>query len=484
MNVPPRNGSATATAALTNGASTILDPTKPSLSVCVLSAYDLPVRDPPLYVSISVVSSNNADNDDNTDSSSINTIAPVKIGPPLQRHKDRNSFKFPRAPVHLTAPSLPELYQNTAVVKVVYPNASQTLTGIYPLHQLKLHETVWIILQLEGNTGGTGGGSTAGSTTSTAGAGADDEPPLPDDSLNAPPTLRLQWTLHGPYRAEIGFVVDLFQHWFGFVDAMENKLAQWTQNLPDAKFLWIPAAPLLAVGVVTAPVLAGAAVVTLPIAVPIISLLLVVLGVLVGLASFVYASTRSCRTSLAGLVAPAVQTIMATKAGQTALYQTGPRPTPVSMCRAILPVDGFISKLLLSLLIDAIGSASYLVPVVGEITDVGWAPVQMILLMALYENDNNNESLEWLKYVSFVEEIMPFTDIVPTATIGWFIQCGIPHWFGKDMAATLTSVLTTAVVPSGPRSTSTSRTTNNNSAFASTTGRNNGSVRQVVVAST
>lgn len=477
MNVPPRNGSA-ASAVLTNGgaSSTILDPTKPSLSVCVLSAYDLPVRDPPLYVSISVVSGNNVDDDDTEESSSnINTIAPVKIGPPLQRHKDRNSFKFPRAPVHLTAPSLPELYQNTAVVKVVYPNATQTLTGIYPLHQLKLHETVWIILQLEGSNGsggGTGGGSTAGSTTSIAGA---DEEPLADDSLNAPPTLRLQWTLHGPYRAEIGFVVDLFQHWFGLVDALESKLGQYTQHLPDAKFLWIPAAPLLAVGVVTAPVLAGAAVVTLPVAVPIISLFLVVLGMLIGLASFVYASTRSCRTSLAGLVAPAVQTIMATKAGQTALYQTGPRPTPVSMCRAVLPVDGFISKLLLSLLIDAIGSASYLVPVVGEITDVGWAPVQMILLMALYENDNSNHdsSLEWLKYVSFVEEIMPFTDIVPTATIGWFIQCGIPHWFGKDVAATLTSALTTAVVvPSGqpPRST-TSRTT--------TTGRN-GSVRPAV----
>jgi hypothetical protein len=480
MNVPPRNGSATAAPVLTNG-TTILDPTKPSLSVCVLSAYDLPVRDPPLYVSISVVKSGNnadSDSDGDTESSSIDTIAPVKIGPPLQRHKDRNSFKFPRAPVHLTAPSLPELYQNTAVVKVIYPNASQTLTGIYPLHQLKLHETVWIILQLEGGSS-TGGGSIAGSTTSTA-VGADDDEPMVDDSLNAPPTLRLQWTLHGPYRAEIGFVVDLFQHWFGFIDAMESKVGQWTSHLPDAKFLWIPAAPLLAVGVVTAPVLAGAAVVTLPVAVPIISLLLVVLGVLIGLASFVYASTRSCRTSLAGLVAPAIQTIMATKAGQTALYQTGPRPTPVSMCRAILPVDGFISKLLLSLLIDAIGSASYLVPVVGEITDVGWAPVQMILLMALYENDNSKDSLEWLKYVSFVEEIMPFTDIVPTATIGWFIQCGIPHWFGKDVAATLTSVLTTAVVPSGPRSTTTSRSTTN-AAFASTTGRN-GSVRAAVTA--
>jgi hypothetical protein len=483
----PRNGSGRA-AVLTNGSIptnnnattagggprppvvTMLDPTQPSLSVCVLSAYDLPVRDPPLYVSISV-----GNHDD-----SSSTIPLVKIGPPLQRHKDRNSFKFPSEAGCLTASSLPELYQNTAVVKVVYPNASQTLSGTYALNQLKLHETVWIILQLEGSTS--------------------DDPPSSDGNSNnmtIPPTLRLQWTLHGPYRAEIGFVVNMFQQWFGFVDALENKVGQLVKGLPDARFLWIPAVPILAVGVVTAPALAGVAIVTLPVAVPIITLLVVVLGVLVGLVSFVYASTKPARTSIAGLFAPAVQTIMATKAGQTALYQTGPRPTPVSMCRAILPVDGFISKLLLSLLIDAIGSASYLVPVVGEITDLGWAPVQMILLMALYEtangaNDGSNgggggvADLEWLKYVSFVEEILPFTDIVPTATLGWFIQCGLPHWFGKDVAATLTSALSTMVVPTVSGQTPTQRSaagqTTYAAAAASTTSRT-GPVRQVVVTS-
>jgi hypothetical protein len=443
-----------------------LDPTQPSLSVCVLSAYDLPVRDPPLYVSISVGNHNDT-----------SIIPPVKIGPPLQRHKDRNSFKFPSEAGCLTAPTLPELYQNTAVVKVVYPNASQTLSGTYALNQLKLHETVWIILQLEGST-------------------SDDPPDGNSNNMTIPPTLRLQWTLHGPYRAEIGFVVNMFQQWFGFVDALEQKVGQLTKGLPDARFLWIPAVPILAVGVVTAPALAGVAIVTLPVAVPIITLLVVVLGVLVGLVSFVYASTKPARTSIAGLFAPAVQTIMATKAGQTALYQTGPRPTPVSMCRAILPVDGFISKLLLSLLIDAIGSASYLVPVVGEITDLGWAPVQMILLMALYEtagaNDGSNGSsggggadLEWLKYVSFVEEILPFTDIVPTATLGWFIQCGLPHWFGKDVAATLTSALSTMVVPtvSGqPPSQRSAAGQTTYAAAASSTSRT-GPVRQVVVTS-
>lgn len=388
--------------AVTNGGSNaVLDPSKPSLSVCVLSAYDLPVRDPPLYVGISV-----GDN------------SPVKIGPPSQRHKDRNSFKFPREPAKLQARSLPELYQETAIVKVVYPNTAHNMTAEYSLNQLKLHETVWIILQLE------------------------QQGDIDADAV--PPTLRLQLTLHGPYRPEIGFVVNLFENWFQTVDRMESTASGVLSKLPDAKFLWIPAAPILGMTVVTAPILAGVAVVTLPVAVPVIVLLLGILGCLVASGCFVYASTKQGRSAVAGVLGPAVQTVVATKAGQTALYQTGPRPTPVSICRVVLP-DGFIGKLLVSLMIDAIGSSSYLVPIVGEITDLGWAPIQMMLIMAMYEGESARQDLEWLKYVSFMEEILPFTDICPTATLGWFIQCGIPHWFGKDVATTLESVLATAV---------------------------------------
>jgi hypothetical protein len=71
-------------------------------------------------------------------------------------------------------------------------------------------------------------------------------------------------------------------------------------------------------------------------------------------------------------------------------------------------------RLILSLFIDLIGSASYLLPVVGEGLDLAWAPTQTILIMAMYDSTSPN-----LKYVSFLEEILPFTDIVPSATIGW-----------------------------------------------------------------
>jgi hypothetical protein len=62
-----------------------------------------------------------------------------------------------------------------------------------------------------------------------------------------------------------------------------------------------------------------------------------------------------------------------------------------------------------------------LLPLVGEGADVIWASVQTILVVALYDKTSPN-----LKYVSFVEEILPLTDIVPSATIGWLLQFGLP----------------------------------------------------------
>jgi hypothetical protein len=76
-----------------------------------------------------------------------------------------------------------------------------------------------------------------------------------------------------------------------------------------------------------------------------------------------------------------------------------------------------IGRLVVSLIIDFIGSSSYLVPVVGESFDLAWAPIQTILIMARYD-----ECMPSLKYVSFLEEIIPFTDVLPSASLGWVRQ--------------------------------------------------------------
>lgn len=403
------NGGLPPTTVLTTKSSTSASKEDAYLTATILSAYDLPVREPPSYVTIQVG----------------NRI--VKTGPPAQRHKDRNSFKFNRESVTLYAPSLPDLYSGTAIVTVAYPNQNTSIQAEYSLQQLKIHETVWLILELSGDA----------ATDPTAVA----------------PTIRLQFTLSGPFRPEIGFIVNVFQGWFKCVDLLTDSFSHstsgathWLTHNVDPKLILIPAVPLVATLVVSAPVWIGFITVTLPLALPVLAAVGGVLGVLLVVMAIVYASTRSGRSAVGSvLCTPIVNTLLSTQAGQTALYQTGPRPTPVSVARVVLP-NGVWGKLLVSLLVDGLGSASYLLPVVGEVTDLGWAPLQTMLIMALYEHSaNSSEAMvsqgEWLKYVSFVEEIMPFTDIVPTATVGWFLYCGLPHWRGETptVEATKTS---------------------------------------------
>lgn len=73
-------------------------------------------------------------------------------------------------------------------------------------------------------------------------------------------------------------------------------------------------------------------------------------------------------------------------------------------------MDIDLSKLLLCIAIDVIGSASELVPVLGELTDVVWAPIAGLALRSLYGSNV-------LFALEFAEEILPFTDILPLATL-------------------------------------------------------------------
>lgn len=80
-----------------------------------------------------------------------------------------------------------------------------------------------------------------------------------------------------------------------------------------------------------------------------------------------------------------------------------------------LPPPDF-SKLLICVAIDIIGSSNELVPVVGEVVDVIWAPLAATLLRSLFGGSNVILILE------FAEEILPFTDVLPLATICWVVD--------------------------------------------------------------
>ena len=71
--------------------------------------------------------------------------------------------------------------------------------------------------------------------------------------------------------------------------------------------------------------------------------------------------------------------------------------------------------LLLSVLIDAAGCASYVLPFFGELSDLIEAPLAAIAMQKLYGSTVMTTAL-------LVEELLPFTDVIPTATIAWFLK--------------------------------------------------------------
>ena len=73
------------------------------------------------------------------------------------------------------------------------------------------------------------------------------------------------------------------------------------------------------------------------------------------------------------------------------------------------------SKLFLSLLFDGIGMLSYVVPVFAEPIDLIWAPISGILLMTMYKGTVGKLA----GVFGFIEELLPFVDVIPTFTITW-----------------------------------------------------------------
>lgn len=76
------------------------------------------------------------------------------------------------------------------------------------------------------------------------------------------------------------------------------------------------------------------------------------------------------------------------------------------------------TKLALSIVFDAIGMASFTLPIVGDFSDVVWAPVSAYIMTKMYKGSTGKVA----GLVNLFEELMPFTDIVPTFTLTWIYQ--------------------------------------------------------------
>ena len=71
--------------------------------------------------------------------------------------------------------------------------------------------------------------------------------------------------------------------------------------------------------------------------------------------------------------------------------------------------------LILSLIFDAIGMLSYLIPLLGWITDVIWAPIAGLILLKMYKGNVGAVG----GIVVFIEELLPGFDLIPTFTLTW-----------------------------------------------------------------
>ncbi|KAL7520933.1 hypothetical protein ACHAWX_005626 [Stephanocyclus meneghinianus] len=391
------------------------------LVATILSAYDLPyaATDVPTSVTLSYT-------DRGRHSTNI-----VSTGPPAAKHRDHaNSFKFgsPNSDANSALPNqlvvsapLPTLFESELTFTLTYDDPSKNLTSRCKVNKtLRVNETQWLILNLDNDT------NTAAAATHSA---LRSSPSAISNSTVDKPTLRLKLRLEGPYRPEIAALIHLFDGWFHVVDVLTDTTGGATKGildgivhvpnkLPAIKLLLLPGVPLTAMGVVAAPVLVGLLIVGMPVFLPFFLLLLSTTVIVGALGSGLYFSTRDGRTRIQHVAEPTYQTFLMTTTGQRIIYDVGPRPSPQALAHAILP-EGMIGKLIVSLTIDFIGSASYLLPIVGEGFDVAWAPISMVLIGAMYDVTSPA-----LKYFALMEELLPFTDIVPSATLGWMKEFG------------------------------------------------------------
>ena len=71
--------------------------------------------------------------------------------------------------------------------------------------------------------------------------------------------------------------------------------------------------------------------------------------------------------------------------------------------------------LLLSIIFDGVGYLSFLIPGIGEFSDIVWAPLSGYIMTKLYKGKPGKIA----GVVSFIEEALPGLDIIPTFTLMW-----------------------------------------------------------------
>ncbi len=80
-------------------------------------------------------------------------------------------------------------------------------------------------------------------------------------------------------------------------------------------------------------------------------------------------------------------------------------------------MDNKYRKLAKCILLDAVGMASAVAPVVGPLLDTIWAPVAAAISYKMFGEKRG----KYTALITFIEELLPVTDVVPSFTIFWFL---------------------------------------------------------------
>lgn len=83
-----------------------------------------------------------------------------------------------------------------------------------------------------------------------------------------------------------------------------------------------------------------------------------------------------------------------------------------------------IRNLILGILFDALGMMSFTIPLLGEFSDVVWAPIAGFLMTWMYKGTVGKVG----GIFAFLEEIIPFTDFIPSFTLAWIYN----YWIKKE----------------------------------------------------
>ena len=78
----------------------------------------------------------------------------------------------------------------------------------------------------------------------------------------------------------------------------------------------------------------------------------------------------------------------------------------------------FVPNIMLCIVMDLIGIATYALPGLGEFGDIVLAPISALIFYKLFGGRFGQIGAA----LNFLEEIIPFTDAIPSFTIAWFIR--------------------------------------------------------------